>query len=151
MVSHTSSIHKWCSLLFIEQLYDYLLFQPFNEDFCTNSSGRWHHLTSLRTCTFRHLEDLEVVPHPFWHLKDLEVVPHPRGQMLFSMNSSNIKSNGFERQPSKPGFDFCFTIFFHFYPKVQMIPWSIHTFWYNGLVENKEKRQVRKRDYISQK
>ena len=45
--------------------------------------------TQYRTCTFRHLKDLEVVPHPFWHLKDLEVVPHPRGEMLSSMNSPN--------------------------------------------------------------
>ena len=44
--------------------------------------------TQYRTCTFRHLEDLEVVPHPpkgmcsFEHLGDLEVVPHHRNVIL---------------------------------------------------------------------
>ena len=46
-----------------------------------------------RTCSFSHLQDLEVVPHPpkylsgtypFEHLRDLEVVPHP--------NKNNPKS-----------------------------------------------------------
>ena len=43
--------------------------------------------------TFRHLNDLEVVPYPFWHLRDLEVVPHPRGEMLSSMNLTNTQRN----------------------------------------------------------
>ena len=41
----------------------------------------------------------------FWHLRELEVVPHTRGPMLSSMNSSNIKRNGFERKPQKPRVD----------------------------------------------
>ena len=31
-----------------------------------------------------------------------------------------------------------------------MILWSIHTFWYKGSAENKEKIHVRERRYISQ-
>ena len=38
-----------------------------------------------------------------------------------------------------------------FYPKSNMILWSIRTFWYKGSAENKKKRHVREKRYISQK
>ena len=41
--------------------------------------------------------------------------------------------------------------FYLLYQKSDMILWSIHTFWYKGSAENKEKRNVREKRYISQK
>ena len=38
-----------------------------------------------------------------------------------------------------------------FYKKSNMILWSIRTFWYKGSAENKEKKDVRKKRYLSQK
>ena len=37
------------------------------------------------------------------------------------------------------------------YQKSNMILWSIRTFWYKGSAENKRKRHVREKRYISQK
>ena len=37
------------------------------------------------------------------------------------------------------------------YQKSNMILWSIHTFWYKGSAENKNKNKVREKAYISQK
>ena len=42
-------------------------------------------------------------------------------------------------------------VFLQFYQKSNMILWSIRTFWYKGSAENKEKRHVREKRYISQK
>ena len=36
-------------------------------------------------------------------------------------------------------------------PKVEYDPMSIRTFWYKGSAENKKKRHVREKRYISQK
>ena len=36
-------------------------------------------------------------------------------------------------------------------PKVEYYPWSIRTFWYKGSAENKKKKHVREKRYISQK
>ena len=72
-----------------------------------------------------------------------------RGEMLSSMNYSKMKRNGFERKPpknKKQRFDWCVTMIIHLlYQKVRMIPRSIHTLWYKGSAENKEKKQLRKR------
>ena len=140
---------------------DYLFFffghAPFQEDMlltifdnsCRYMLSILRLSTQYRTCPFW-LEDLEVVPHPFWHLKDLEVVPHPRGQMLSSMIFSNIKINGFERKQTQPKFDLIFTMSFIFYQKSKMTPGSIRTFWYKGSAENKGKWQVRQKGlYLS--
>ena len=43
----------------------------------------------------------------------------------------------------------CF--FSQVYQKSNIILWSIHTFWYKGSAENKKKRHVREKRYISQK
>ena len=42
-------------------------------------------------------------------------------------------------------------LFSHLYQKSNMILWSIRTFWYKGSAENKKKRHVREKRYISQK
>ena len=41
--------------------------------------------------------------------------------------------------------------FSQFYQKSNMILWSIRTFWYKGSAENKKKKHVREKRYISQK
>ena len=38
-----------------------------------------------------------------------------------------------------------------FYPKSNMILWSIRTFWYKGSAENKKRSQVHEKAYISRK
>ena len=77
------------------------------------------------------------------------MVPHPRNvhvpsytsrtgtwspcpQMLSSINSSNIKTNGFETKPPKPTFDECFIMSFAFFHETVRIPRLIRTFWYKG-------------------
>ena len=70
---------------------------------------------TLPMCTFRHLKDLGVVPQP----RKVHVPSDtsrtwkwsPTLKMLSSMNSSNVKRNGFWRIPPKPRFDYCCTIF----------------------------------------
>ena len=40
---------------------------------------------------------------------------------------------------------------FIFYPKPEMIPGSIRTFWYQRFAKNNAKHKVRKKAYMSQK
>ena len=42
-------------------------------------------------------------------------------------------------------------VFSQFYQKSKIILWSIRTFWYKGSAENKKKKHVREKRYISQK
>ena len=48
-------------------------------------------------------------------------------------------------------YDLAIYVFISLKIKTKMILWSIHTFWYKGPAENKGKKHVRKKDYISQK
>ena len=86
--------------------------------------------TQYRTCTFRHLRDLEVVPHPFWHLKDLEVVPHPSGEMLSSMNSSNKQRNRKWEKTPKPKIRLVIYIFSFF---TKSLIWSYGRYTHSGI------------------
>ena len=111
------------------------------------------------TCPFRHLQDLEKVPHP--KIFVLYVSPQiPRGPGSGSppsknwswINSSNTNRNGLERKPQTPRSDSCFTMNLHLFTReFEMIPRSVRTFWYKGSATNKGKWQVRKKGYILQK
>ena len=91
-----------------------------------------------RTCTFRHLEDLEVVPHP-------------RGEILSSMNSSNKPRSRKREKTQKPRIRPVFYyVFSQFYQKSNMILWSIRTFGYKGSTQNKKRKHVPEKRYISQ-
>ena len=63
--------------------------------------------------------------YTFWHLEDPEVVPPPP-KMSSSINSSNMKSNGFKIKPPNQ-VSTTISIFWDGYKKVEMIPRSMHT------------------------
>ena len=100
-----------------------------------------------RTCTFRHPQDLEVVPHPRQvpvpssTLGTWKWSPTPR--MLSLMNDQNKQRNPESEKSTKTKIRLVFYLAVSlFYEKVKVILWTIHTFWYKGLAKMERKSQV---------
>ena len=107
-----------------------------------------------RPCTFRHLRDLEVVPHP----RKVPVLSStlgswkwsPTPKMLSTINKNqtkqrNPKSETTPKTKTRPVFYNEVSLFFK---ENEMVLWSIRTFWYKGSAENKENGKFEKKLYL---